>query len=172
MPMLQRGLLGSAGKLALHHCTHMRPFHLRPSPVPGESDLEESGIKSPGIKSPGTSPPSPTCRLIHDSPSTASDSSSLSEAPLAQHPSPKALASTCLAIIKALSLTQWCNSKWWPDTSLLSLCIHTWPSMSNAFGCVQLLNSPQSLLARPDQFGNYLTNKKFFQKYTPPPLSP
>ena len=44
--------------------------------------------------------------------------------------------------------------------------------MTNALGCARILNSPQSLLARPDRFGNHLSNKQFFWKYTaPPPIS-
>jgi len=44
--------------------------------------------------------------------------------------------------------------------------------MRNAYGCARLLNSDQSLLARPDRAGNFLANKRFFQKYrAAPPVS-
>ena len=157
MPMCQRGLLGSAGKIASWLYAHQHPFHHHFSPSPPDSDSD-----------------APTASLPHhfipSSTSSASSSSSDTPAPVAA--SPRALASTRLAIIKALSVTQWRNSKWWPDTSLLSSHICTWPAMSNALGCVCLLNTPQSLFARPDWFGNHTTNSKFFQKYAPPPLSP
>ena len=148
MPMRQRGLLGSAGKLASWRHAGMRPFHLRPSPLPDEPGSDPSSI---------------------DNPSSDSGLSSLSDSSVPPQPGPRALATTRLSILNALSLTQWCNSKWWPDTSLLSSRIRVWPSMSNALGCARILNSPQSLFARPDRFGNHLSNKKFFQKYAPPP---
>ena len=164
MPMHQRGLLGSTRKLASHHHLHMHPFHSRPSPVPGEPDSDN----------PDGQPSHPAHRFIN-SPSSSSESSSSessSDLQLPQPAGPKALASTHMAIIKALSLTQWHNSKWWPDTSLHSPRIRAWPSMSNALGCIHLLNSPQSLFARPDRFGNHAANAKFFQKYMPPaPIS-
>ena len=157
MPMHQRGLLGSAGKVASRLYAHQRPFHRRPSPSPPDSDTDSD---------PDRPPPSP-CRFIHSPSSAGSSSSSGSSAPLAA--GPKALASTRMAIIKALSVTQWRNSKWWPDTSLVSSRIRAWPAMSNALGCVRLLNSPQSLFARPDRFGNHAANPRFFRKYAPPP---
>jgi len=42
--------------------------------------------------------------------------------------------------------------------------------MRNAYGCARLLNSNQSLLARPDRAGNFLANKRFFQRYCAAPL--
>ena len=159
MPMRQRGLLGSAGKLASWCRAHMRPFHSRPSPLPEEPDSDSSDSSSSSSAQPS-------------SPSNDSDLSSASNASLPPRHNPCALAATRLAIIKALSHTQWCNSKWWPDTSLLSLRIRVWPSMANALGCARILNSPQSLLARPDRFGNHLSNKRFFRKYVAPsPIS-
>ena len=152
MPMHQRGLLGSAGKLASRHRAHMRPFLSRPSPLPEEPDHDpDSGTEDASAED------------------VSSDLLSSSSAPCPPRRSPHALAATRLAIIKALSLTQWRNSKWWPDTSLLSSRIRVWPSMNNALGCARILNSPQSLFARPDRFGNHLSNKRFFQKYTAPP---
>ena len=157
--MRQRGLLGSAGKLASRHRAGMRPFHSRPSPLPDEPDPDSSDIDDPDLSRPSSA-------------GTDSSPSSSSDTPNPDVHSPQALAATRLAILRALSLTQWRNSKWWPDTSLLSLHIRVWPSMSNALGCARILNSPQSLLARPDRFGNHLSSNKFFQKYTaPPPLS-
>jgi ribonuclease HI len=41
--------------------------------------------------------------------------------------------------------------------------------MANAYGCACILNSPQSLLAHPDQFGNWQANPCFFPKYKPAP---
>ena len=159
MPMHQRGLLGSAGKLALRRQAGMRPFHSRPSPLPDEPGSNSSTINDPDLAQPS-------------SPSTDSGPSSSSDTPGPNEHAPRALAATRLAILKALSLTQWRSSKWWPDTSLLSSRIHVWPSMSNALGCARILNSPQSLFARPDRFGNHCSNKKFFQKYTAPsPIS-
>ena len=148
MPMHQRGLLGSTGKLASQRCAGMRPFHLRPSPSPDEPDSDSSSVANP---------------------SSDSGPLSLSDSSVPLPPGPRALATTRLSILNALSLTQWRNSKWWPDTSLLSSRIRVWPSMSNALGCARILNSPQSLFARPDRFSNHLSNKKFFQKYLPPP---
>ena len=153
MPMRQRGLLGSTGKLASRLYAHQRPFHPRPSPSPSDSDSD----------APPTLPP----RHLGASSSPASSSSPA--APTHVATGAKALASTRLSIIKALSVTQWRNSKWWPDTSLISSRICAWPAMANALGCVRLLNSPQSLFARPDRFGNYAANPKFFPRYTPPP---
>ena len=138
MPMRQRGLLGSAGKIASRLYAHQRPFHRRLLPSPSESDTDDA---------PDQPHPPPRC-FIPSSSSSSSSSSSDSPVPVAM--GPKALASTRMAIIKALSVTQWRNSKWWPDTSLISSRIRAWPAMSNALGCVCLLNSPQSLLARPD----------------------
>ena len=159
MPMHQRGLLGSAGKLASRRRAHMRPFHSRPSPLPEEPDSDPSGSSDSDSAQPS-------------SPSNDSDLSSTSKASPPPRHNPRALAAMCLAIIKALSPTQWRNSKWWPDTSLLSSRIRVWPSMANALGCARILNSPQSLFARPDRFGNHLSNKRFFQKYTTPsPIS-
>ena len=154
MPMRQRGILGSAGKVAswlyAHRC---------PSPSPHDSDTD-NGLDRPR--------PLPCCFI----PSSSSDSSSSSsDSPVLVAAGPKALASTRMAIIKALSVTQWRNSKWWPDTSLISSRICAWPAMSNALGCVRLLNSPQSLFARPDRFGNHAANSRFFRKYAPPPIS-
>ena len=157
MPMRQRGLLGSAGKVASRLYAHQRPFHYRPSPSPPNSSTNND---------PDHPHPLP-CYFIPSSSSAGSSSSSDSPAPMAA--GPKALASTRMAIIKALSVTQWCNSKWWPDTSLISSRIRAWPAMSNALGCVRLLNSPQSLFARPDRFGNHAANSRFFRKYAPPP---
>ena len=157
MPMRQRGLLGSAGKVASRLYAHQRPFHHHPSPSPPGSDSDGDLDQ----------PPPPPRRFIPSSSSASSSSSSDSPAPVAA--GPKALASTRMAIIKALSVTQWRNSKWWPDTSLLSSRIRAWPNMSNALGCVCLLNSPQSLFARPDRFGNHAANPRFFRKYAPPP---
>ena len=157
MPMRQRGLLGSAGKVASRLYAHQRPFHRRPSLSPPGSDSDNDPVQLP----------TPPRHFIPSSPSAGSSSSSDSPVPLAA--GPKALASTRMAIIKALSVTQWRNSKWWPDTSLLSSRIRAWPNMSNALGCVRLLNSPQSLFARPDRFGNHAANPRFFRKYAPPP---
>ena len=157
MPMHQRGLLGSAGKMASRLYAHQRPFHHSPSPSPPDSGTDDDPVHPH---------PPPRC-FIPSSSSAGSSSSSDSPAPMAA--GPKALASTCMAIIKALSVTQWRNSKWWPDTSLISSRIRAWPAMSNALGCVRLLNSPQSLFARPDRFGNYAANSRFFWKYAPPP---
>ena len=158
MPMRQRGLLGSAGKIASWLYVHQRPFHHRPSPSPPDSDT-------------GDDPDHPRPLPRHPMPSSSStgSSSSSSDSSVLVAAEPKALASTCLAIIKALSVTQWRNSKWWPDTSLISSRIRAWPAMSNALGCIRLLNSPQSLFARPDRFGNYTANPRFFWKYAPPP---
>ena len=154
--MYQRGLLGSAGKLASQCHARMRPFHLCLSPLPEEPSSGSSSSDDSDLTQPS-------------SPSTDSGPS---DVPIPPQPGPKALAATCLAIIKALSLTQWHNSKWWPDTSLLSSRIRVWPSMSNALGCARILNTPQSLFARPDRFGNHLSNKRFFWKYAaPPPIS-
>ena len=159
MPMRQRGLLGSAGKVASWLYAHQRPFHRCPSPSPPDSSTDDDGDPA--------HPHPPPCCFIPSSPSAGLSSSS--DSPVPNTAGPKALASTHMAIIKALSVTQWCNSKWWPDTSLISSRIRTWPAMSNALGCVRLLNSPQSLFARPDRFGNHAANPRFFQKYAPPP---
>jgi ribonuclease HI len=44
--------------------------------------------------------------------------------------------------------------------------------MANAYGCAHIFNSPQSLLAHPNCFGNWKANSKFFPKYKPtPPIS-
>ena len=48
MPMRQRGLLGSAGKLASRRRAHMHPFHSRPSPLPEEPDSDSSSTGHPG----------------------------------------------------------------------------------------------------------------------------
>jgi len=98
-----------------------------------------------------------------------SDDSDLSDAP-APRVSVQSLAATRLALLKPLSLTCWRSSKWWPDTSLLHGSVRVWPAMRNAYGCARLLNSDQSLLARPDRAGNFLANKRFFQKYHAAPL--
>ena len=157
MPMRQCGLLGSAGKVASRLYVHRCPFHSHPLPSHPDSDTDGDPDQ-----------PCPLPRyLITDSSPAGSSSSSGSPVPLAA--GPKALASTRMVIIKALSVTQWRNSKWWPDTLLISSCIRAWPAMSNALGCIRLLNSPQSLLARPDRFGNHTANPCFFQKYAPPP---
>ena len=157
MPMRQRGLLGGAGKMASRLYAHQRPFHRRLSSSPPDSDSDDV---------PDRSHPPPRCFVPS---SSSASSSSSSDPPVPMAIGPKALASTRMAIIKALSVTQWRNSKWWPDTSLISSRIRAWPAMSNALGCIRLLNSPQSLFARPDRFGNHAANPRFFRKYAPPP---
>jgi len=84
--------------------------------------------------------------------------------------SAQSLSATRSALLKSLSLTCWRSSKWWPDTSLLHHSVWVWPTMRNVYGCACLLNSDQSLLARPDWAGNFLANKHFFQRYRAAPL--
>ena len=68
------------------------------------------------------------------SPSAASTSSSDTLPPAFRPMWPQALSTTHLVLLKALSLTQWCSSKWWPDTSLFHHHIWAWPFMNNKIG--------------------------------------
>ena len=68
MPMCQRGLLGSAGKIASRRRACMRPFHSRPSPLPEEHGSDSSGNDNPDLIQPS-------------SPSTDSGPSSSSDVP-------------------------------------------------------------------------------------------
>jgi ribonuclease HI len=77
-----------------------------------------------------------------------------------------------LRSLHALSLTAWHSYPWWPDSSRLHRRIKAWPAMANAYGCACILNSPQSLLAHPDHYGNWQANPKFFPKYKPAPAVP
>ena len=103
-------------------------------------------------------------RFITDSSSDSPQSSSDDE-----NPGPSLLARTRLSLLHSLSLTHWRSSKWWPDTSLLHRHVLVWPAMSNAYGCARILDSNQSLFARPDCFGNHAANPCYFKKYSPPP---
>jgi len=161
MPSRQRGLLGSTAKAASALYAHARVSRRSPA-YSVASNLSD-----------GSPAPAPAhARVWSPSSSLASDSSDSSCVPSAPCVSAQSLAATCLALLKSLSLTCWRSSKWWPDTSLLHKSVRVWPAMRNAYGCARLLNSNQSLLARPDRAGNFLANKRFFQKYcAAPPVS-
>ena len=150
MPSRLKGILGSKAKAASQLYAANRASQKRRLLIPTSSD-----------SSPDTSDLDP-------SESDGCPSPPLTQRPAAITPKPQPPTTTRLVIIKALSVTSWRNSAWWPDTSPKDKSIRIWPSMSNAYGCARILDSEQSLLARRDRAGNYSANRRFFKNYSPP----